>query len=111
MLKYIHLDEKEDTLIQPLQIKYVCLFEPAKQDSLVKLDTLRLDVLFEKTCTSTLSPQQHLDIANYQNYLQNQHKEYADKSWIYKLRKDLKPQPGLQTLRSKLKDNLKISKN
>ena len=105
MLDYLHRDEREDTLINPIDLKYICIAELAIQDSLTKADTLDLDLFFQTICTTELSAQQMADTGNYRYYLNKQHKFYLSKSWISKLRENIEPQSELKTLRSKLEDS------
>lgn len=106
MLKYIHLDS-DDTLIKPNDLKYVCIFSQTEQDSLIKLDSLNVPLEIDKNCQAKLSAQQKIDLENYSTYLRRKHKDYSNKSWIYKMRGELSSLAQAEKLRASLTQKLK----
>ncbi|WP_417588765.1 hypothetical protein [Owenweeksia hongkongensis] len=79
-------------------IKYVISPTIAFVDSISQVDTLNLEEIHPSE--NTLSALQKTDIHNYRAYLENKHRAYSEKSWVYKWRDKVNTKVDLKKLQT-----------
>ncbi|WP_417607993.1 hypothetical protein [Owenweeksia hongkongensis] len=79
-------------------IKYVISPTIAFVDSISQVDTLNIEEI--QPLESTFSALQKTDIHNYRAYLENKHRAYSEKSWVYKWRDKVNTKVDLKKLQT-----------